>query len=227
MNYICKICEQEVLEDSHWYRAHKLKMELYFLQYEPKHDLLTGEIIPFRSRDSYLNADFINKNNLKKYLKESPPEITKEYCKDFLLRRKLQKKLLYTPSQVELRTITAPSIIFLDSILKEEDGYFKYCESIGLINRFKDYKEFPQFDDKIDEIIIDSREQRPLKFPNYNVKVEKLEFADYKLSNKNRDNVVYFERKTGGDFLGTLSSGYERFQREIERASKKTRQLLS
>jgi hypothetical protein len=64
----------------------------YFLKYEPRHDLLTSEKIPFKSRESYINADFLNKNNLKKYLKEIPPEEAREYFKNFLSRRKIQKR---------------------------------------------------------------------------------------------------------------------------------------
>ena len=67
------------------------------------------------------------------------------------------------------------------------------------------------------EILIDTREQRPLKFKR-NVKIMKLDYGDYAFSSSEASCKAFVERKAVGDFLGTISGGYERFLREIQRS---------
>lgn len=64
-------------------------------------------------------------------------------------------------------------------------------------------------------IIIDSREQRPWYFPPEAgvVRVEKLDAGDYALEGDS----FSIERKSLDDFIGTISSGWARFLREINR----------
>ena len=73
-------------------------------------------------------------------------------------------------------------------------------------------------------MIIDTREQKALKFYKSNIKMktQKLVCGDYcmlfldgKISN------VVFERKTITDLFGTMTSGYERFKKAILRAQSK------
>jgi len=65
-------------------------------------------------------------------------------------------------------------------------------------------------------IIIDTREQSPWAFDPAAVEAEigTLKTADYALEG---DDAFGIERKSMDDFLGTISSGWERFEREIER----------
>ena len=65
-------------------------------------------------------------------------------------------------------------------------------------------------------IIIDSREQTPWAFPKElaTVRVAKLDAGDYALEN---DPGFAIERKSLDDFAGTISSGWQRFEREIDR----------
>ena len=65
-------------------------------------------------------------------------------------------------------------------------------------------------------IIIDTREQTPWSFdPMYaDVSVGTLSTGDYALAG---DDGFAIERKSLDDFLGTISTGWSRFQREIER----------
>lgn len=69
------------------------------------------------------------------------------------------------------------------------------------------------------EVIIDSRERKPLQF-NFPTIKECLPVGDYraKFNNGNLSSVI-FERKSIGDLYGTLSQGYDRFRREIGRSS--------
>ncbi len=65
-------------------------------------------------------------------------------------------------------------------------------------------------------IVIDTREQRPWEFPEWvDRRHHVLPFGDYALEG---DNGYAIERKSLTDFVGTLFTGWERFQREIERA---------
>lgn len=77
------------------------------------------------------------------------------------------------------------------------------------------------------KIIIDSREQRPLTFGCDWLR-KKLHVGDYCASFKDdhlHDTV--FERKSIGDLFTTLTFGYDRFRREINRAEiAKTRLII-
>ena len=64
-------------------------------------------------------------------------------------------------------------------------------------------------------IIIDTREQRPWSFPeNVTVEVGTLRTGDYALKG---DDHFAVERKSADDFAGTLSTGWHRFCRELNR----------
>ena len=65
-------------------------------------------------------------------------------------------------------------------------------------------------------VVIDTREQRPWAFPPDLAEVSRgtLRTGDYALAG---DDAFAIERKSLDDFLGTISSGWERFLREIGR----------
>jgi len=64
-------------------------------------------------------------------------------------------------------------------------------------------------------IVIDSREQKPWSFPDYcKTTVAKIDSGDYSLFG---DSQFSIERKEKNDFLGTISKGWARFCRELNR----------
>ena len=64
-------------------------------------------------------------------------------------------------------------------------------------------------------IIIDTREQRPWAFPpDVNVEIDTLRTGDYALKG---DQNFAIERKSGEDFVGTISTGWCRFVKELNR----------
>jgi len=65
-------------------------------------------------------------------------------------------------------------------------------------------------------IVIDTREQLLWSFSQYNVdvKIDTIKTADYKIEG---DDYFGIERKSMDDFIGTISSGWERFKRELQR----------
>lgn len=228
MSVICKVDGKEFKDEKSLHfalRSYGLNKEKYYHTYYPKKDLLTGETINFKTKDQYLNSDFNDKNNMKKWLKEQSLDKAQEYCKNLLIKRKKDKNLIYSPTQIELRTIMSPSIIFYNKIFND---YYDICSSIGLENKFIHPNNITsQFKNKLttkDTIYVDTREQSWLKFDTP-FEIKTLSFGDYSCSNENCN--CYIERKSLSDFISTLSvKNFDRFKNEIEKAQKNNSYLI-
>ena len=224
----CAICEKEFDSERQLHahlKAHKLRMVEYYQTHFPRHDKHDKKIIKFKNKKQYFSTDFNSRDNLKKWLQSSSEEQVKTYCGDLLRNRKKEKQLTYSPTQVELRTLLFPPIQYYHKIFK---NYYHLCESMGYQNRFENLKDLPSSKecDKNDyKIFVDTREQIPLKFER-DFRVRKLKFGDYAFSDKEISCNSYIERKALNDFIGTISGGFERFQREIERAEKEDAYLI-
>jgi len=151
------------------------------------------------------------------WLKKQSAEIAREYCRKILIDRKDRKKIVHAPSQVELRSIMSPPITYYNELFGD---YYELCKSLGFVVNYRNLKG------KIDSvrtkaggetIYVDTREQLPLKF-NFPIEVKTLKFGDYSFSDREASGNCYVERKSLPDFIGTLSGGFDRFCREIERA---------
>jgi len=220
MSVICKVDGKEFKDEKSLHlalRGYGLNKEKYYHSYFPRKDLLTGDLINFKSKDQYFANDFNDKNNMKKWLKGQSIEKAKEYCKELLIKRKKDKKLTYSPSQIELRTIMSPSIIFYNKIFND---YYDLCSDIGLENKYIHPSNIShQFKNKLkikDTIYVDTREQNWLKF-DIPFEIKTLPYGDYTCSNENCS--CYIERKSLSDFISTLSvKNFDRFKNEIERA---------
>lgn len=228
MPVICKVDGKEFKDDKALHMAlkgHGLNKVKYYQKYFERRDLLTNELINFKSKEQYLNSDFNDKNNMKKWLKTQSPEKAQEYCKELLIKRKKIKNIIYSPTQVELRTIMAPSIIFYNSIFKD---YYDICSSIGLENKFIHPNLLgDHFKNKLtnkDIIYVDTREQSWLKF-NTPFEIKTLGFGDYACSNDNCG--CFIERKSLSDFISTLSvKNFDRFKNEIEKVKKNNSYII-
>ena len=212
----CKICNQEYKDDKSFhahFKSHKLRMVEYYQKYEPRYDLLTGELINFKNKDYYFSNDFNNKNSMKAWLKQQTSEAQKEYLKKLLSQRKEKHNLTYAPTEVELRSVTSPPLPFYHQLFGD---YYSLCGQMGFKNKY----EYPKKELKssiVDgfKIFIDTREQMPLII-DYPTEVKGLKFGDYAINDP--ENKCYIERKSISDFIGTMSGGYERFCREIDRS---------
>lgn len=213
MEYECKFDNtiHPSIEELHKHiRKFKIKQKDYYSEFHPKKDLLTGELIEFKDYNQYFNQDFKNKNNLKKWLKLNPVE-GKNWAIDWLKKRKMDKNLIYPPCYVELKSLTAPSIEYFENI----GGYYNITKGLGFLERYNDEKlKFTNFCDKT--IIIDTREQKPIKLEKIDIVNATLNVGDYGLKSKD-DLGIYIERKSLQDFVSTLSGGLERFDRELSR----------
>ena len=228
MSVICKIDGKEFADEKSLHlslRSYGLNKEKYYHTYYPKKDLFSGETINFKNKEQYFNSDFNDKNNMKKWLKQQPIEKAQEYCRSLLIKRKEEKGIVYSPTQVELRTIMSPSIIFYNKIF---ENYYDLCSSVGLTNKFIHPDNITnQFKFKLtreDSIYVDTREQDWLKF-DVPFEITTLPFGDYSCTNNNCN--CYVERKSLSDFISTLSIGnLGRFTNEIIRAQKSNAYLV-
>lgn len=199
-------------------KTHKLSPEKYYLKYYPRVDLYTKEPLRYKSRESYFSNDFITRTNLKKWLQEREEidgDLVRDYCKNWLLNRKSNKKLVYAPCHLELKTLIAPQIDYYNELF---GSYYALCRELGFKDRYttpeqnKDCLNKSVSDFKV---IIDTREQRALSFGDS--KVDTLKFGDYARANEGA-NSVRIERKSLPDAIQTFGVGLDRFEREIQRA---------
>ena len=222
----CNVCKKEFEEDKNLHlhiKAHKLAIGDYYQTQFPRHDLHTKDLIKFKNKEQYFSADFNNKRNLKSWLKEASMEKAKKYCKSLLTKRKREKRLEYTPTEVELRTLLVPPISYYQIIF---DDYYKLCEEMGFKNKLSKIPRTQKdgelrFEEEFDAdhlIYIDSREQNPLQIKDFPTEVKGLKFGDYCLNDKDKTGNCYIERKSVPDLIGTLRAGLERFENEIKRA---------
>jgi 1,4-alpha-glucan branching enzyme len=187
MSFKCKVCDQEFETERQLHahlKAHKLRVAAYYQQYYPRYDLHDGKIIKFKSKEYYFNTEFNSRTNQLKWLDNLSDLESKKYLKKLLVERKEKKQLVYSPSQVELRSTSIPSII---SYEKKIGDYYSFCKSLGFKNKYENVKNIatgsvPK-ESKDLKVYIDSREQLPLKF-NLPTEVKGLKFGDYALSDK-------------------------------------------
>ncbi len=200
--------ETELKLHSYIARTLKTKLADYYPKYYPRHDLLTGEPILFKNREFYMHTLFNTRENLVEYLKKNKDSAA---IKETLRLRKESKGLTYAPSTVEARTSILPTPVLVQRLGFD---YNILCEEVGLAARY-DYSEELTTDDSPMSVLIDTREQKPLPL-NAEKTVSKLDFGDY--TSTSHYTGIFIERKSLPDFCGTLSAGYERFQRELQRA---------
>jgi hypothetical protein len=193
-------------------------METYYNKHFPRYDLFTGEFIEFKSIEHYMACDFNSKDSMQNWFKTHNSTECREMLVKLLKQRIDAKALKYAPSQVELRSATLPSMPSIITFEKYLD-YYELCRELGLINKFKyhskeDIEKIPALEKTI---LVDTREQRPLEFCQP-IKRVKLEVGDYAIENPKHSPALMIERKSIGDFIGTLGKDYQRFKREIDRA---------
>ena len=218
MSFKCKVCgeEYETEKGLHIHlKKHKIDLATYYTTYYPRNNLLTGEPLPFKNKEDYFNHDFTNRKQMLKWCLQESEDKVGEYIIKKLKDRVQKKDLKYAPNHLELKISQLPDI---DVYKKVFGSYSKACRKAGVKPLFSKpinpafFDEDSAFEDL--EIMIDTREQKPLVF-NKSSEL-KLDFGDYTLAGQDY-NYTYVDRKAEQDFKGTLSGGFERFKRELER----------
>lgn len=192
-------------------KKHDMFLGEYYVKHFQRRNKLTGELIQFRNVDDYLEKDFSNVAQLEEWCAKNPSE-AKTYIIDVLKKRMDKKSLTFAPGTVELFSSCLPSV---DTYRNHFGSFSKACEAAGIKARFTKNmpKEFAEDWSNI-KIFIDTREQRPLSFKNS--ECLKLDVGDYAVGGDLYD-YTYVDRKSFGDFCGTMTSGFKRFCRELAR----------
>jgi hypothetical protein len=202
----------------HISKIHEIPLGEYYVNFHQKKDLHTGELLPFTNKEEYLSVDFLNSDNLFAWSRYADKEEVRSYLLKRLRWRVEQKKLQYAPSHIEIQLFDLPSV----DLYKEFFGsYSEACNILKIMPLLPKniMANFFQKNPELDKlkILVDTREQQPLSFDR-SMKM-KLDFGDYAIGAPHYD-YTYVDRKSESDFKSTLSTGFERFKREIERAKK-------
>lgn len=215
---VCKICGQEFKETKSLHghlKKHNYYVADYYVEFYARKNKLTGDFLPFKDVESYFNKDFVTRIQMNKWLKQVPENEAKEYIKSQISNRVCQKNREYLPFQIELENCFLPK---MDTIKEIFGSYGEFAKTIGVPPLF-DKGLIPNFfsgELSSDlEILIDTREQKPLSF-DFSSKSSKLSFGDYTLSGDHY-NYTFVDRKSGNDFCGTMvGKNLERFRRELK-----------
>ena len=215
MQFECKECDNafDTQRGLHMHiKKHEMLLGDYYVKNYPRFDRLTEKPIEFKNAKQYFSIDFNSTRSMNLWFEKAPEDEVKKYILEKFKKRIEKKNLKYAPSSLYLKTGDWPT---LDVIKKLFGSYNAFCGQIGVVpayggNICKEFFEY--YDDK--EIWIDTRESRPLNFKNSYV--FKLDFGDYTLPPKNY-TYTNVERKSFQDFAATVTNGYDRFIKEIER----------
>ena len=149
---------------------------------------------------------------MKQWCDTAPFGAVKSYIIDLLKKRIKSKNLKSALSSVELWTIGLPDI---DVYKKYFGSYTDACKECLVEPMFNSKlpKEFWNDYSNIN-VLIDTREQQPLKFKKSSIL--KLDIGDYAVGGDNY-NYTHVDRKSFADFCATVTNSYNRFAKELER----------
>ena len=195
-------------------KAHGMNMAEYYTKHYPRRNKLTGGLLPFKNKNDYFGSDFSSRSQLLKWCETAQESEVRQYIIDKLHQRVKDRELKRGPTHNELKISGLPSV---DFYIKHFGSYSSACEKVGVepifFKRLPD--EFWQILPDI-KIFIDTREQQPLFFDKS--ESMKLDFGDYTAAGDDY-NYTYIDRKSGNDFISTLSlRNLERFRAELVRA---------
>lgn len=216
----CILCDLENPENGHFWDIHHLSQKEYYHNYYPRFNLLTGEKLKFKSKEQYFLQDFDSRAELQSWIKKHNEIEIFDYICDFLKRRKTIKGLQNFPCHFESKTLIFPSVLFL--IKKFGMNFIIKVAQKTELNLKYDYLAPLSFNQAKNSFYCDTREQSPIKFDNY--EIIKLDEGDY--CAKNNPNNIFVDKKDFNDATSTLSKGFERFKKEIERAKLKNKYLI-
>ena len=200
-------------------------MAEYYTKHFPRYNLLTGKPMPFKNKEEYFRKDFSNRKQMNEWLdsQDKNSEKVKNYLIEKVYHRMNEKKCSLMPSHIELELCDLPSIKFYKKCFGSYSQAAQAVEKKFTMNDLSltygsaIVKNFFEKNEKFEnlEILIDTREQKPLRFNRS--KILKLDFGDYTVGGEDY-SYTYVDRKSESDFKSTMSVGFDRFIREIERA---------
>lgn len=220
MPFKCKECGKEfdTQKDLHkHFKSHGLIIGEYYVKNYQRKDLLTGDLLPFNDVESYFLKDFRSENSFKLWCESG--KITKEYILDIFKKRIDSKGWNEFPCETEIKTCSSCFLPEIKYIKKYFGSCFSLAKELGVNLILKDNflsceNINSQEIEKRMKVAIDTREQLPFDFKNKTVM--KLDVGDYTALDNKYSN-TYVDRKNPQDFIQTITSGFDRFSRELER----------
>lgn len=220
MEIHCEVCQAKfdgVSSLATHLKKHRIAQKRYFEQYFPRFDLGNHKKIFFKSLEQYFISDFSDKTSMKMWLAKVGGEKALQYLSSKMKRYCEIKKITVAPPEFFIQTIGClPSIRFMEKLCGV--SYDEICKRAGLSSHF-DYSDLESRAiawKPAKQIVIDTREKRPIKFPDSMRKINiALDYGDYALAPSSR---IVVERKSYSDFFGTFGVGLDRFSRELKRA---------
>lgn len=214
----CKICADQFdsLRSLHaHFKKHGISPAEYYCKYYPRYSLHYRIPLPYKNYDEYFSKWFYDAKEVAEWERDGDQNVVKDKSLELLRSRIAEKKYSFSPCSVELKTCCLPSV----SCYKKHYGsYSAACRALNVEALF-DTACPPEFCTKSLvglPIIIDTREQDPIPYANSSI--EKLFVGDYLLDGENY-TYTFVDRKSEGDFLGTMSSGIDRFEREVQKSA--------
>ena len=215
MSFECKECQAsfDALKSLHAHiKKHDMLLGDYYVKHFQRKNKLTGELLPFKTYEEYFEKDFSQPHQLKQWCDTAPFGIVKNYIIEILNRRIKTKNLKSGLSSIELWTVGLPDIDVYKKYFGSYTDACKHCLVEPMFNS-KLPKEF--WDDYSNiNILIDTREQQPLKFKKSSIL--KLDIGDYAVAGSHY-NYTHVDRKSFGDFCATVTHSYNRFAKELDR----------
>lgn len=221
MDKTCKICgcifPSFTALHRHVSAREKIKTEDYYYKFFPRKDLFSSEKIQFKDVNQYFSTYFTCRKNMVKWFEANQDSVdAKQLSKKLVIERIQSKNLEFLPSEMELRSVIAPSIVGLERI--HNNGY----ENIISLPIKKRYNYSNIILEKINndiEIVVDTREQQPFLLKKHKTNLAKLDVGDYTAAEPFYSD-IYVERKSREDFFGTFGqeASVKRFEKELVRA---------
>ncbi len=220
MTALCRVCGKTFKTDKglhlHISKAHKIPLPEYYVNFYQRKDKFNNKLLSYKNKDDYFNIDFRTRSNLIAWSKRAKKEEVKDYILGQLRRRVEAKGLKYGPSHLELELHDLPP---LDMYKEFFGSYSKACDELKIKPLFEKniMTDFFTEDTELSsiKILVDTREQQPLRFSKS--LSMKLDFGDYAVGAPHYD-YTYVDRKSESDFKSTMTTGFKRFTRELERA---------
>jgi hypothetical protein len=215
MNYVCKICKQQIENNGHFWETHRQKISDYFNQYDSRKTVDGKQVIFKESIEKYFETDFNSIAERNTWAKQNI-ELAKEYFINLLIKRKEKKSLIYAPGEALLRLSDLPKIEWFNKNFDRD--YNQICKDLGFKIKYTNLNVNVDLTSKI-LVQVDTREQNSLIFGRHiEIISKKLDYGDIALIDNTK---IAVERKSLNDLCGTIgTNGYERFKRELNRAKK-------
>jgi hypothetical protein len=214
----CKICNQSFDTDKSFHahlKKHDLYQAEYYCTYYPRYSLHYKQKIPFKNKKQYFETEFINYKEFLEWERSESEGNVKIKCIELLKNRIKEKNYHYAPFHNELVSLNLPDI---NIYKKHFNSYNAACKLLNLEPLYN--KNLPNSFYSVDlsdlPMLVDTREQDPLKFKIS--RIEKIYVGDYLIDDKSFFANTFVDRKSESDFLGTMASGIERFERELVKA---------